>query len=299
MMAARIGKPITILTALLLLATLTASTTVALFAAATVTVSVDKPSYLPGQTLEVSGTVSPVTAGQDVAIIVTSPTGEIKAVAQATPGADGRYSKAVMAFAPTDPSGAWVVKASYQGIVASASFTYTGVPPRTSISLKVDVSTGRLYFTNETADIYVLTSYDGNPLDANVTAQLYASGKVSALALSKVGTGLYMASYKPAADAKAGTYTVVANATVLTAKYSGSGIGMSSFELSQGMASLNTALNSVKSSVGDVKKDTASILGKFPITIDLSPMWAAVVLSLIAAIAAIYSTITVQRKIAG
>jgi len=47
MMAARIGKPLTILTALLLLATITASTTVALYAAATVTVSVDKTSYLP------------------------------------------------------------------------------------------------------------------------------------------------------------------------------------------------------------------------------------------------------------
>jgi len=299
MTPAQKGKPLTILAVFLLLTTLTATMAIATNAAATITVATDKASYTPGATLGVSGKISPVDAGQEVAILVNGPTGDLKSVAQIKPSADGSYSQTVLTFAPTDATGTWTVKATYEGVSAQTSFTYTGVPPRTNIAVNVWVSTGRVYFTNETADIYVLTAYNGMPLDANVTTMLYTGGSSSKLTLSKVSSGLYMVNYKPAADAKAGTYTVVADATILTAQYSGKGIGISSFELTQAMSAINTAVNSVKSSIAVVKTDTGSILGKFPIAIDLTPMWVAVVLSLVAAIAAIYSTITVQRKIAG
>jgi hypothetical protein len=105
--------------------------------AATVTVSTDKMSYSPGQVLKVSGTVSPVTAGKDVAIIVNGPTGEQRAVAQATPSADGTYSKDVMTFAAGNPSGTWTVKVTYQE-AATALTTFTFAVSQAAITVRTD-----------------------------------------------------------------------------------------------------------------------------------------------------------------
>lgn len=63
---------------LLLSALLTASPAITTLAAATITASTDKSSYYSGQVLTVSGTVSPVTSGQDVAITVSGPASELR-----------------------------------------------------------------------------------------------------------------------------------------------------------------------------------------------------------------------------
>jgi len=303
-MTATARKTTTMVSTILMLAVLVAP--LALSFAATVTVLVDKPAYLPGQTLTVSGTVSPVTSGQDVAIQVYSPTGELKAVDQATPGSDGTYSKQVMTFAATSPSGTWSVKATYQGASASAVFTFTGVPPRTNIVLSVDVSSGSMYAPGDSVSAYILTSYGGLALDANVTAALYAGTTSTAMTVTKVSKGLYLGTSTLAAGAAAGTYNIFVNASVTTSQYLGYGLGLGSFQVTSdlndiksgitgvnnGLSSLNKTLTGINNGISDIKKN-------FPITVDISPIWYAVVLSLIAAIAAIYSTITVQRKIAG
>jgi hypothetical protein len=48
--------------------------------------------------------------------------------------------------------------------------------------------------------------------------------------------------------------------------------------------------------VGDIKTDLSAAL---PLSVDMTPVWIAVVLSLIAALAAIYAVITIRQKIAG
>lgn len=91
--------------------------------AATITVSVDRSSYSPGQVLKVSGTISPFTPGRDIAIIVNGPSGDMRAIDQITPNPDGTYSKNVMTFAPGNPSGTWNVKATYQAATATTKFS--------------------------------------------------------------------------------------------------------------------------------------------------------------------------------
>jgi hypothetical protein len=268
--------------------------------AASVTVSTDKMSYSPGQVLTVSGTVSPVTAGQDVAIIVSGPTGEMRAVDQVTPSADGTYSKDVMTFAPGNPSGTWTVKATYQAASSIATFTYTGVPPQTSIIVDVAVSTGQVFVAGDKVDCYLMSSYNGKALDADWTASVYApTASPVTLSVSKLSTGLYRGSLTLAANATAGTYTVMATASVNTTQYLGSGVGVASFTVSGTLKGLSTDMGTVKTDVGTVKTGVSDIQKNFPIKVDISPIWIAVVLSLIAAVAAVYSTITVQRKIAG
>ena len=65
------------------------------------------------------------------------------------------------------------------------------------------------------------------------------------------------------------------------------------------VTSTDGTVATIKTDVGTVKADISTIKGYFPITVDMTPVWAAVVLSLIAAIAAIYAVITIRRKIAG
>jgi hypothetical protein len=323
-----------IITALLLFTVLMVPSMMLVYAQASITVSTDKSSYVPNQTLTISGTVSPVVAGQDVAIIVYGPTGELKAVDQATPSASGTYSKVVMTFVSDSPSGTWSVKATYQASSSITTFTFTGVTPKTNIILTVEAKSGALYAGGDKADIYFLTSYMGKSIDSNVTATLYGPNAATAtITVTKVSTGLYVGSYTfPAAAA--GTYTMVANASISTSTYLGYGLGLVSIEVSsklndiasglaalqQGLSNVNTGLQSVNSAlttanngISDLKSGQTDIQSgianintgisdlkkNFPITVDVSPIWYAVVLSLIAAIAAIYSTITVQRKIAG
>ena len=92
--------------------------------AAAITVSTDRTSYSPGQVLKVSGTVSPITSAQAVAIIVNGPSGDMRAIDQITPNADGTYSKDVMTFALGNPSGTWNIKTTYQAATAITTFSF-------------------------------------------------------------------------------------------------------------------------------------------------------------------------------
>ncbi|MEM2169783.1 MAG: hypothetical protein QW186_08305 [Candidatus Bathyarchaeia archaeon] len=63
------------------------------------------------------------------------------------------------------------------------------------------------------------------------------------------------------------------------------------------VSGLKSSVDDVKSSVGDVKETVDTVPGM--VSGLMAPIWAAVVLSLIAAMAAIYSVITIRKKIAG
>jgi hypothetical protein len=91
----------------------------------------------------------------------------------------------------------------------------------------------------------------------------------------------------------------MASASVNTSQYLGSGVGLGSFDVSGTLKGLSADMSTVKTGVSTANTGIADIQKKFPITVDISPIYIAIVLSLIAAIAAVYSTITVQRKIAG
>jgi hypothetical protein len=62
------------------------------------------------------------------------------------------------------------------------------------------------------------------------------------------------------------------------------------------VATIKTDVGTVKADISGVKSDIAANL---PLSVDMTPVWIAVVLSLIAALAAIYAVITIRQKIAG
>jgi archaellum component FlaC len=364
----------------------------------TVTVTTDKDTYSPGDTLIVSGTVSPVTAGQDVAITVYGPLGDLKAVDQATPAADGTYSKAVLVFSSTDPTGTWTVRATYMGASDTKTFAFTGgvapTPTAPPTALSVAVDGGNIYFPGEIAEFYILVSYNGAPVEANVSTRLY--GPTGApITSARTATGLYMITLAIPANAPAGTYTLVANASTTISGYPVSGVALKSFlisptltawdaklisingtvaeiktdvriikmnltdikativsiqdtvvtinstvgQIKADLSAINATVVAINGTVATIKTDVGSISGKVTsidgnvatiktdvgtVKMDISalkssvddvkdtvetvpgavsgliaPIWAAVILSLIAAIAAIYAVITIHRKIAG
>ncbi len=294
--------------------------------AVTVTVTTDKPSYKPGQPLVVRGVVSPVEPGQDVSIIVYSPMMEPKAFGQATPAADGTYSTTVMVFKDTDPSGVWTVKAAYKGITSEASFEFEGapmVPPKATITLTVSVDVGAVYYPGDTAEVYVLASYEGKAIDANLTSSAYGPTAITPT-VSKVGKGLYKITLTIPSTAKLGTYALVVSASHISEQYEGSGAALKSFTVSSkpltadDISGVKTDVGTLKSDVEALKNDTSTIKGdvaaakkgasdaaaaaagaKSAVEAMSGTLYAAVILALIAAVAAVVGVIQITRKIAG
>ncbi|MBS7653225.1 hypothetical protein KEJ13_08870 [Candidatus Bathyarchaeota archaeon] len=291
--------------------------------AVTVTVTTDKASYKPGESLVVRGVVSPVQPGQDVSIIVYSPMMEPKAFGQATPAADGTYSTTVMVFKDTDPSGAWTVKASYMGTTSEATFEFVGapvVPPKTTITLTVSVDVGAVYHLGDTAELYALTSYQGKAIDANLTSTAYGPTSITP-SVSKVGTGLYKITLSVPSTAKLGTYALVVSASHTSEQYEGSGASVKTFTVSPKPLTaedISKDMETLKSDIGTLKNDTSALKSdlaatkksasdaaaaaagaKSAVEAMSGTLYAAVILALIAAIAAIVGVIQITRKIAG
>jgi len=98
-------------------------------------------------------------------------------------------------------------------------------------------------------------------------------------------------------------------------KVSVDAIGLEVVDITDGIATIETKVGTIegkvtsidgtvatiKTDIGTVKADVSTVKGYFPVTVavDMTPAWIAVVLSLIAAIAAIAAVFTITRKIAG
>ena len=243
------GIAITAITALIILALMP----VLPVFAQTNSISTSKTSYAVGDSLVVTGTVSPVQVGQDVSIVVLGPTNELKAFAQVTPGSDGKFSQTVMVFGSTDPSGTWSAKATYMGVSSTATFSFVGAPVtpiKTTITVSLDVDGGTIHFGGETAEFYVLVSYQDSTLDALITPTIYGPTTLTPTS-TKVATGLYKITVPIPANANTGTYTLVFKATLVSDKYEGSGIIMKSFLISPKLGAIDTDLAAVKKAVTD------------------------------------------------
>ena len=195
-MNVRMEETLVAILGLVLLAALTISPVLRISAATTVTVSIDKPSYYAGQTLTVSGTVTPVTTGQDLAITVTGPASDLRFLAQVTPRANGTYSTSSMKFDPNDPTGTWTVKATYLGVQAVTTLTYLGEPPKPS-SIAISVSTSS---PSTGASILVSGSISPPARDIAVTISFSTNGSWVNLTTVKTSpNGSYSYLWKPTA----------------------------------------------------------------------------------------------------
>ncbi|MGH2612923.1 MAG: hypothetical protein ACRDFB_07730 [Rhabdochlamydiaceae bacterium] len=93
---------------------------------ADITVSTDKSSYNYGDTIVISGYVSPVIPNQMITYQLQLPTGDKSATSQVNPNADGSYTISASFANPNLSSGVYAVIVTYGGIQNQATFSYVG-----------------------------------------------------------------------------------------------------------------------------------------------------------------------------
>jgi len=134
--------------------------------------------------------------------------------------------------------------------------------------LDVEADVGSIHFSGEMAEFYILVSYLGKPIDAEISAILYYNGTLLAnlsASVKHVAAGLYMVQYSIPMEALAGTYALVVNASHCTLK----GTTLKSFLLSQTLTNWNATLKSIngtlvtiQSNIGEIQVSLSQINAK-------------------------------------
>jgi hypothetical protein len=280
--------------------------------AAALSVTTNQASYAQGGAVAISGAG---TADAWVALEVSNPLGGRIYLDTVQVSTAETYSSTFTL--PGDAmTGTYTVSASAAGETASTTFTVTGVAPPVTGVIDVAVEVASLYFPGEDAYIYVLTAKDGRPTNATVAGSLHIGPGtlVSSLTFTYVSEGLYVATATVTAE---GSYLVVVDAT-MGANY---GSAIKSFEVNPTLVELV----GISGDIATIKTDSGVLLGKVTgiegtvatiqtdqgtFTADIAaakaavegltvPLYAAVVLALIAAIAAVISVVQLSRKLAG
>lgn len=212
---------------------------------ASVTVDADQDTYSSGQGLDASGTVSPVTTGQAVTIQVTGPAGFPGAFAVSTPNSDGTWSaSAITTFITSYPAGTYTVKATYSGVTASKTVTFssTGMTVAT-------VATS--YRAGESVSVTgsVPALQTGHAVTVQITGPAGFPGAFATVTPSSDLSFTASDILTMSASYPTGTYTV-------TASYHRSGSGSSTFEYSSSSRSSSLSIGSI------VTTPSIAIVGK-------------------------------------
>ena len=113
--------------------------------AGTLTVKVDKDSYVTGEEIMISGTVPAVIEGVPVAIQVFNPRNTMYTIDQVTPNADGTYSTTIKVGGKLGIAGIYTVKATYSNQSVQTQFELTGEGAPTGIRVEFD---GNVFFVD-------------------------------------------------------------------------------------------------------------------------------------------------------
>ena len=128
----------------------------------------------------------------------------------------------------------------------------------TTATLDVEADVGSIHFRGEMAEFYILVSYLGKPIDAEISAMLYYNGTLFAnltASVEHVTTGLYMVQYAIPMEASAGTYALVVNASHCTLK----GTTLKSFLLSQTLTNWNAWIIDIQGKMAIIQTDVGTI----------------------------------------
>ena len=126
------------------------------------------------------------------------------------------------------------------------------------IPLDVEVDVGSIHFAGEMVEFYILVSYKGEPVDADISATLYYNKTVFAhlnASVENIVTGLYRIPYIVATDASAGTYALVVNASFCTLR----GTSLKTFLLSSTLTNWNASIIEIRGNIAIIKTDIGAI----------------------------------------
>jgi hypothetical protein len=281
-----------------LLATIPAASA---FAASSYTISVasSAPTYLEGQTVTISGAVSPVPpAGTTVTLKVVGPTGGVYYDSVNPSSTTGDYSFSfVLSPATNWPAGSYSVNVtwaeSYQGPYASSTTSFmvlkSPVHVKPSYTLRTFASTPLV--PGQTLEVETVAMWDnGSPVTSAqfpVAQFVTPSGSVQSLGSpSEIQNGVYMWSFTVPSSYSTGVYSVMVEGNVsgmtrmdfsaftvntglaTASQVSGISSALSSLSssvnslstaVSSGFASTSSSLSSLSSTLGTVSSDVSSM----------------------------------------
>jgi predicted secreted protein with PEFG-CTERM motif len=149
------------------------------------TIETGQPSYETGDTIEISGQVGTVQAGQPVLLRVFNPNGALARADQITPAADGTWTYSFPAGGPLMAnSGEYRVEASYRTINEETTFqfTSTGVEPNWRVvnlmiegeryPIRYQISGGTLAGLTADPELAMLTAMITSTADGTLTLEL-------------------------------------------------------------------------------------------------------------------------------
>lgn len=134
---------------------------------------------------------------------------------------------------------------------------------RTALNVQIEV--GDIHFAGEIAEFYVLVSSLGEPVNANLTAQLYFNGSLYADltgSIENVGLGFYRIPYTIPWDASAGTYVLV----VAARYYSLGGTCLENFLVSQTLTSWGAHITEIRDGIATVVMPVLNEIKKLNLT---------------------------------
>ncbi|MCK4313129.1 hypothetical protein KAW04_00020, partial [Candidatus Bathyarchaeota archaeon] len=167
-----------------------------------------------------------------------------------------------------------------QSIALNVSIAHSCLPLVGTLDVEADV--GSIHFRGEMAEFYILVSYLGKPVEAEISAILYYNGTMyvdlSAF-VEHIATGLYRVPYTIPMEASAGSYALVVGASSpwlkwnkLTISLAGScalvvgpshrtleGTTLESFLLSSTLTSWNAWITDVHGNLTTIKTDIGTI----------------------------------------
>jgi predicted nucleic acid-binding Zn-ribbon protein len=124
--------------------------------------------------------------------------------------------------------------------------------------LDIEADVGSIHFRGELAEFYMLISYLGEPVEAEISAILYYNGTMHAdltTLVEYVATGVYRVPYAIPIEDSAGTYSLVVNASTCGFK----GTTLKAFLLSPTLTSWNAWIINVQGDMATIRTDIATI----------------------------------------
>jgi len=254
--------------------------------------------------------------------LTTSADGTYKTVIYQDQGADA-YNQIKMTLPADAPLGAWNWTITYtpvsSGVLTTASSFFNVTAPatmqtvldkldvvRTNITTAITTSQG-VIISNITALDAKLTSISNGIATITTTVGSIQTA-VSNLNIGTLGSDVLAI--------KNNVATIQTSIGTLTADVSDIGLEVTSISgdivtittdlgtlqgtitsIDDGVATIQTDVGTVQADVTAVKADVTDVKAKA--AVDMTPVWIAVVLSLVAAIAAVFAVITIRQKIAG
>ncbi|MDG6931741.1 MAG: hypothetical protein JRN26_06550 [Nitrososphaerota archaeon] len=251
------------------------------FAATSYSISVQTsaPSYVSGQTVVVSGTVSPVpSAGTAVTLKVTGPTGG-QYLDSATVSSTGAYSFSFVLLPSSNwPAGTYSVNVtwaeSYQGPYASntASFVVTSVPVHVAPAYTVSAFASSPVSPGQNVEVEAVALWSNGSAVKSASFPMAEfvepSGAVVSLgAPTQIQNGVYMWSMAVPSSASTGVYSVILESNISmstqfeTTSFTVNDVSSSIASLSSSVSSLSGAVTSLQNTVSSVSSSVSSIQG--------------------------------------